>query len=277
MNGKYQKKYNSCKTLDIDTTNRQVKVAIAEMQTVDKDNEIFDPRAFDKSVKENGPQGTNEIWHLLDHDKNSFSALSKFKEVGTDGKYLFGVSQYKDSFAWREVAWPLYEAGDFNQHSVGFIPLDKQKQKNGTTIITSARLYEGSAVLWGANPNTPVLGIQKSISELFEDAELDGDEIVKHRFEKLIKRIQNDKFTEVNKNLLTIELMRLQSMYKSTAPDETECPNCKSMTPDNEDETGEVMCKNCGKPFSKRKSMQPESLMKFAEALKSFNQKLKNS
>ena len=258
MNGKYQKKYNSCKTLDIDTTNRQVKVAIAEMQTVDKDNEIFDPRAFDKSVKENGPQGTNEIWHLLDHDKNSFSALSKFKEIGTDGKYLFGVSQYKDSFAWREVAWPLYEAGDFNQHSVGFIPLDKQKQKNGTTIITSARLYEGSAVLWGANPNTPVLGIQKSISELFEDADLDTDEIIKHRFEKLIKRIQNDKFTEVNKNLLTIELMRLQSMYKSTAPDETECPNCKSMTPDSEDESGEVMCKNCGKPFSKRKSMQPE-------------------
>ncbi len=276
MNGKYQKKYNSCKTLDIDTTNRQVKVAIAEMQTVDRDNEIFDPRAFDKSVKENGPQGTNEIWHLLDHDKNSFSALSKFKEIGTDGKYLFGVSQYKDSFAWREVAWPLYEAGDFNQHSVGFIPLDKQKQKNGTTIITSARLYEGSAVLWGANPNTPVLGIQKSISELFEDADLDTDEIIKHRFEKLIKRIQNDKFTEVNKNLLTIELMRLQSMYKSTAPDETECPNCKSMTPDSEDESGEVMCKNCGKPFSKRKSMQPESLMKFAEALKSFNQKFKN-
>ncbi len=243
MNEKYQKKYNTCKTLDIDTTNRQVKIAIAEMQTVDRDKEIFDNRAFDKSVKENGPNGTNEIWHLLDHDKNSFSALSKFKEVGTDGKYLYGVSQYKDSFAWREVAWPLYEAGDFTQHSIGFTPLDKQKQKDGTTIITSARIWEGSAVLWGANPNTPTLGIQKAISDLFDENELDTEEIVKHRFEKLIKRIQDEKFTEVNKNLLTIELMRLQSMYKATAPEE--------------------------------KPTLPDNLINYAEALKSFNNSLK--
>jgi len=218
MGNEYQKKYNSCKTLDIDTAQKQVKVAIAEMESIDRDNEIFDPKAFNKTLKEQGPNGSNEIWHLLDHDNNSFSALSKFKEVGIEGKYVYGVSQYKDSFAWREVAWPLYEAGDFNQHSVGFVALNKVKQKEGHTVITDVRLLEGSAVLWGAQPNTPVLGIQKAIKDLFDDAELDNQEIIDHRFSRLIKRIQDEKFTEQNKNLLTIELLRLQSMYKTTSP-----------------------------------------------------------
>ena len=189
MGDNYQKKYNTCKTLDIDTSQRQVKIAIAEMETIDRDNEVFDPKAFNKTLKEQGPDGSNEIWHLLDHDNNSFSALSKFKEIGVTGKYVYGVSQYKDSFAWREVAWPLYEAGDFNQHSVGFVPLNKVKQKEGHTVITDVRLLEGSAVLWGAQPNTPVLGIQKAIKDLFDDAELDTQEIIEHRFSRLIKRI----------------------------------------------------------------------------------------
>lgn len=214
----YQKKYIDCKTLDLDKTNRCVKIAFAEMESIDRDNDVFDPKAFNKSVKENGPTGSNEIWHLLDHNNTSFSALSKFKEVGIDGKYLYGVSQYKDSFAWREVAWPLYEGGDFTQHSVGFSTLNAENHKSGHRIITEARIWEGSAVLWGANPSTPTLGVQKAIKSLFDDAELDKEELVHQRFERLIKRIQEDKYTETNKNLLTIELMRLQTMYKATAP-----------------------------------------------------------
>lgn len=218
MAEQYQKKYNSCKTLDIDTSQRQVKVAIAEMETIDRDNEVFDTKAFNKTIKENGPTGTNEIWHLLDHDSKSFSALSKFKEVGIDGKYLYGVSQYKDSFAWREVAWPLYENGDFNQHSVGFTSLEKVKHKDGHSIITSARVWEGSAVLWGAQPNTPVMGITKAIKDLFDDAEMSTAELIEYNLGRIIKRIQDEKYTEINKNLLTIDLMRLQTMYKTTSP-----------------------------------------------------------
>ena len=215
----YRKKYNQCKTLDIDTGTKSVKVAIAQLEDIDRDNEVFDPRAFNKTIKENGPNGSNEIWHLLDHDSNSFSALSKFKEVGVDGKYVYGVSQYKDSFAWREVAWPLYEAGDFTQHSVGFKTISRVNAKEGHTIITEARLFEGSAVLWGANPDTPVMGVSKAIKSLFDDAELDEAELVQVRFDRLIKRIQEDKFSDSNKGLLMIELMRLQSAYKTMKPD----------------------------------------------------------
>lgn len=217
---KYQKKYNSCKTLDVDTKTKSVKVAIAELETIDRDNEVFDPKAFNKTIKDHGPNGTNEIWHLLDHDKNSFSALSKFKEVGIDGKYVYGVSQYKDSFAWREVAWPLYESGDFTQHSVGFVMLKSEKAKQGHRIITDVRLMEGSAVLWGANPNTPTMEVSKALKNLFDEAEFDREELVNARFDRLIKRITEDKYSDQNKNLLLIELMRLQTEYKATPPEQ---------------------------------------------------------
>ncbi len=47
----------------------------------------------------------------------------------------------------------LYEAGLINQHSIGFSTLKSDvNQKTGVRTITELKLYEGSAVLWGANP-----------------------------------------------------------------------------------------------------------------------------
>lgn len=158
----YDKKYFNLKALDVDTSTRSVKIAIAEMETIDRDEDLINPIAFNRTVKNKGPKGSNEIWHLLDHTPTSFSALSKFSELYVDGKHLVGVSKYKDSFAWREVAWPLYESGDFTQHSIGFRTV-KAEQRNGYKEIIEAELFEGSAVLWGANPNTPTHGVTKSL------------------------------------------------------------------------------------------------------------------
>jgi HK97 family phage prohead protease len=221
MGRTYEKKILDCKALDIDTSKRQVKIAFAKVDDLDRDEDIFDPSAFTKSIKENGPQGSNEIWHLLDHKGNSFSALSKFMEVGMDGQYLYGVSKYKDSFAWREVAWPLYESGDFTQHSIGFTTTKDAKNDDGYRVIKEARIYEGSAVLWGANPNTPVMELIKSEF----DEELDEYEMMIARFERAIKRLKEDKFSDGNKSLLLIELLQLQNNFisqklqKATKPD----------------------------------------------------------
>jgi HK97 family phage prohead protease len=159
----YRKKYFNLKALDVDETTKSVKVAIAEMETKDRDGDIIVPEAFNRTIKNKGPKGSNEIWHLLDHTPNSFSALSKFSELYVEGKYLVGISRYKqDLFAWREVAWPLYASGDFTQHSIGFSTV-KAKQKDDYNEIQEIELWEGSAVLWGANPNTPTLDVRKSM------------------------------------------------------------------------------------------------------------------
>jgi phage head maturation protease len=204
MNGNYQRKYFNLKALDIDTSKRKVKVAVAEMETKDYDGDIIAPTAFNRTIKARGPQGTNEIWHLLDHNKTSFSALSKPEEIFVEGKYLAMVSPYRDTFAWREVAWPLYEAGDFTQHSIGYTVLQEQQHKDYNEI-QEVLLWEGSAVLWGANRNTPTLGVAgKSLIEQKED--------VHARLNRLVKAVEKNVYGD-DPSLLVIELKQLQQWY----------------------------------------------------------------
>lgn len=203
------KKIFDLKALDVDTKTKRVKVAISQLEDVDRDNDVFDPSAYDKTIKENGPSGANEIWHLLDHTPRSFSALSKFKELNKEGKYITGVSHYKNSFAWREVAWPLYEAGDITQHSVGFEILKaSERDSKGIRTIKEVKLYEGSAVLWGAQKDTPTMQVVKSLLNLEEDRDITAAE----KIEEIIKQIKKGRFDE-DHGLFIIELKRLQTLF----------------------------------------------------------------
>lgn len=206
------KKVFDLKALDVDTKSRQVKIAISELESVDRDKDVFDPTSYDKTIKEQGPKGSNEIWHLLDHTPRSFSALSKFKELNKEGKYIAGVSVYKNSFAWREVAWPLYEAGDITQHSVGFeiLKYDPPNDK-GIRVIKEVKLYEGSAVLWGANPNTPTMQVVKSLMNTDDDRDITAAE----KIEEMIKKLKQERkgFNEEDYSLFIIELKRLQTLF----------------------------------------------------------------
>ncbi len=248
------KKIFDLKAIDVDTKTKQVKVAISQLETVDRDEDIFDPSAYDKTIKENGPNGSNEIWHLLDHTSKTFSALSKFKQLGKEGKYITGVSHYKNSFAWREVAWPLYEAGDITQHSVGFEILKAEdRNSKGIRVIKEVRLYEGSAVLWGAQPDTPTMQVVKGLLNIEDDTDITAAE----KIEQIMKQIKKGRYEE-DQSLLVIELKRLQYLFdtkqvskifepgettqsettkeateperKTTLPDVVECPSCKKNT-----------------------------------------------
>ena len=70
-------------------------------------------------------------------------------------------------------------------------------------------IWEGSAVLYGANPNTPVLQLIKAEF----DEELSQDDLIYLRFDRVIKRLREDKFSENNKSLLLIELLQLQNYF----------------------------------------------------------------
>jgi phage head maturation protease len=73
------------KALDIDTGTKQVKVVLSSMGNVDRDNDVIAPGAFTKTLTERGPDGTNEIWHLIDHRASLQTALGKFKELYVEG------------------------------------------------------------------------------------------------------------------------------------------------------------------------------------------------
>lgn len=207
--------------LDMDASTRRVKFAFAQMGSVDLDNDMFDSNAFTKSIAERGPNGSNEIFHLMDHVSRLNSMLGKMKEVYVEGQYLVGVSEYKDSFAWREVAWPAYEAGDITQHSIGFSIINRTLDKN-YRIITEAKVWEGSAVLWGANPNTPTIEVAKTLGIVH-------DEELPQRIEKMTRAIKEDKYNEEVKSLLIIELTQIYSELKQAKTIE---PDAQSIQPE---------------------------------------------
>lgn len=196
--------------LDVDTEKRMVKIAIASMGDIDRDDDIFDSKAFNNTIRQKGPSGSNEVWHLLDHGWGIASAaLSKPKELFIEGNKLCMVSPYRDTFNWKN-AWALYEAGDINQHSVGFSVMNSIREtRDGKEIrvITEASLWEGSAVLWGANANTPTLEVVKNWLDNYQQEQ---KEPIGQRFNRIYKQLKDGKVNEENVSLLKIEFKYLE-------------------------------------------------------------------
>jgi len=96
----------------------------------------------------------------------------------------------------------LYEAGLVNQHSIGFstIKSDFQSEKKDVRVIKEVKLYEGSAVLWGANPETPTISVK---SQTKED--------LNNRLERLLKAFRGGKFTDDTFALMEIQIKNIQA------------------------------------------------------------------
>jgi len=191
--------------LDVDNSGRQVKVAIAKIGNIDLDNDVFEKGAFNKTLKERGPQGANDIWHLIDHTPRIDHALGKFKEMGVEGDLVYGVSYKYDSRQW-DTVWPLYESLDLQQHSVGFSVVNSTKSAAGHRIITEVKLYEGSAVLWGANPETQLMELWKS-----QGVVPPKGESVESRLNAVYKAITKGNLTAEQMSLLALEIKQIET------------------------------------------------------------------
>ena len=201
-----QRKIFDIKALDVDKSSGFVRVAFAQMGKIDRDNDVFDNDAFRKSIAERGPQGSNEIWHLADHERKLRASLGKFSNVYTDNNYLIGENKSRpEMWLWREVAWPLYEKGDITQHSIGFATI-RQKAERTYNLIQEAAVYEGSAVLWGAQPDTPTLDVVKSFME-------GKTESAKDYMAWIVKNLQEGKYSGENESLLILELKELSNLF----------------------------------------------------------------
>ena len=183
---------------DVDMTARKVKAVWSRMNNVDLDMDIILPGSFDKTIQENGPNGKNQIWSLIDHRATMGCAIGKPKELYIEGDMLIAITPIIDTEVGEDIL-KMYQAGIINQHSIGFqtIKSDWQDQEQTVRLIKEVKLYEGSAVLWGANPMTPMLGITKS--EL------------KDRIDTLESAVNNGTFTDKTASRLIIEIEQLKT------------------------------------------------------------------
>ncbi len=214
---------------DVSEQDRRVKVAISHMGSKDLDNDVIDHSAYNKTLKERGPKGSNLIWHLTDHNPSLKSAVGKFSELYVEGDYLIGVTNIPNT-TWGNDVLEFYKTGHINQHSIGFKTIKAEMQEKGTeneyNLIKEIFLYEGSAVLWGANQNTPTLG--KSMTKDEANAELDK---LTKELNTLVKSLRDGRFTDDAFEFIEIRTAQINEAIKSLMNTQ---PVIETVEPDND-------------------------------------------
>jgi HK97 family phage prohead protease len=181
MNAKMKKNINQYSVKSFDTSikdlslgKREVAFYLSKFDVIDSDNDMIVKGAFEKSIKERGPESESNrnIAFLRYHDWQH--PIGKFLKLDEDEKGLFAVAQLGTSTK-GEDALRDYEEGIIKEHSIGFqyitdavkwVEDEKgyydDEDKKGYYRIEEVKLFEGSAVTFGANEYTEVLSIGKS-------------------------------------------------------------------------------------------------------------------
>lgn len=132
----------------------------AIFNNIDSDDDIIMPGAFTKTLNDNGPNGKNRIWHLINHDTDCW--IAKPKVLREDEKGLYFEVEIPDTEMGNRLL-TAYKNGDMTEHSIGYRVINSYETTlEGRQIrnITEIKLYEGSSVLWGANEAAQFTGIK---------------------------------------------------------------------------------------------------------------------
>lgn len=169
-NHHYGVKTIDVKITDLDEGSRQVKGYFASFDTLDSDFDVIRKGAFEKSIQEHGVNstGNRKIANLRDH--NWSHQIGRLDELFEDSKGLGFVSTMGRSTKGSDALLD-YQDGILLEHSIGFnyIPDRMEKVEDSSFHdgehweIKEVKLWEGSAVTFGANSLTPVLDVAKGL------------------------------------------------------------------------------------------------------------------
>jgi HK97 family phage prohead protease len=192
----YNYKHQSLEVKDIDQKQGIVSGYFSAFGMVDSDGDIIMPGAFKRSIQDWGPEAKGRIKHLLNHDPSK--PLGKIMELKEDGYGLLYRSQVGKHSLGQDFI-KMVESGLIAEHSIGFRTLREQKSDTANEIH-EVMLFEGSSLTaWGANENTPLLGV-KSIKNIDQ---------VKEEIRNFEKFIRNSDATDETIELCLIKVRQL--------------------------------------------------------------------
>ena len=200
------KNYNAT-IKDLDVATGIVTGYFSQFNSIDLDGDVIMPGAFTKTIAERGPDSSKpEIAYLWQHDTTK--PLGKLLVLREDNFGLYFEAKMSDT-TWGEDALKLYRDGVITQHSIGYQVIKsvetQMDMEEEVEQIYEVKLWEGSAVTFGANPNTPFTG--------FKSAEERED-----RIKTLVKAIKNGSYTDETFGLIEFELLKLVSLAKTEEP-----------------------------------------------------------
>lgn len=194
-----EQKSISAEIKDVDVKQRVVTGYLSNFDNKDYDGDIIVKGAFFKSINER----KDAIWFLNQH--NWKQPHGKFDVLQEDSKGLYFESMPLIDTTYSSDALKLYEAGIMREHSIGFSTVQQEYDKNqDARIIKEVKLYEGSNVTLGANPNTPFMGFKSLTTQEAND-----------QVKKIVKMLRDGTLTDETFELLEIALKQLQTnMYE---------------------------------------------------------------
>jgi HK97 family phage prohead protease len=159
----------------------------------DSDGDIINAGAFAKTIAENGPNGKDRIKFLREHDYRK--PIGKFSLLKEDSYGLYFEAKLNQTREGKD-ALILYLNGELTEHSIGFQPITYSVINDNTGrfigySFAEVKLWEGSAVLWGANEAAKVQEIKARFEAIRQIGNL-SDEV--------LKTIEN--------NILTLEKLK---------------------------------------------------------------------
>jgi HK97 family phage prohead protease len=200
-------KFKNCglQVKDLDDQKGIVQIYVSAFGNKDSDGDIIHRGAYAKTIAEKGPKGSGRIKHLVQHKFDQI--IGKALDMYEDEKGLFVESQLVDTTLGRD-ALELYKHNLY-EHSVGFQIVKGDWNKLADAYeIKEINLYEYSAVTWGANANTPLVGM-KSLSK---DEQADYAKSLLERLDRLAIAHRKGKFSDPTFELLDLEILQIKAV-----------------------------------------------------------------
>jgi len=199
-------KNTSLPVADVDESKGIVTLYASAFGNVDSDGDIIEKGAFSKTIQERGPQSPRpRIKHLFQHDR--YNPIGTPLAMVQDENGLLIDSKVSDIRDGDYIK--LYRDGVITEHSIGFEIIKSEMAENKEyQLIKEVKLWEYSSVTWGANENTPVVGMKSEMKAEFA-SELLG------RLSKLNNVLRNGDYTDETFKLIEHEVSDIEKALKS--------------------------------------------------------------
>lgn len=141
---------------DVDSKSRTITGYFAAFNNIDLGNDLIEPGAFAKTIAERGPQGSNKIFFLNQHD--SWQILGKPSILKEDNYGLYHESKVADTTLGNDTL-KLFKEGIMDSFSIGYRTITENRI-NDVNHLKELHLYEGSAVTFPMNEAAIVTGVK---------------------------------------------------------------------------------------------------------------------
>jgi uncharacterized protein len=144
---------------EIDSQKKTVVFAFSKLNDYDSDDDYTEKTAFDKTMRESGPEGSNRIRHVWNHDRKELP-IGKPMRMWRDNEYAYTESKMLENQKAMD-AWDAYVNEAINEHSYWGKSYNTGVNEKGGKVIKEVKLFEVSTVLWGAQEKAKLVEMIK--------------------------------------------------------------------------------------------------------------------